>query len=827
MGFRSICRIQLWGAMILAAGGLTAAGQGPDHPIITEVFTDPLGVNDGPVGRDAANLHQEYIELFLPAAADLDPALDKDALRLTFYEVEGDSTSSGNTLVNYRIDLPTFDLDSSNGITPGAIERPPNGVVVIGWVDYVGDPPTDLRGTPSTRVALVNGEVTSATDYTFVAMNGAQFTGTTNFPVPPAISLIDVPNETRSGFIQNGSAAYLLVNRDDPGYVELYDDKHVPGGGSADPALDIGNVLLTSALLDGMAGNDHSKFDLFEQPYDAPTGDDIDLETVLPLGGAFSRLIAQIPEGGQHGYARLFVDLVKTTETGTAADDDPVADALNAYRTISNIGPLFPTPGRVHFTTSPPELSVADASVQVVDVLAATTGRPGIVCANAGGNFAMTASATPTGSSDPSVATAGPGSPDVATMGQALLYPTITVSVDPSVSDGATTTISVDVLATKVNAGDPDVVNPAAATTTAIRVLNPTTGLDANGLPFQATAFLAVQGLPAQPGVNNEFLSTSLAAFVAANLGGLVDDERHNGAALLDPATDLSDPVLVDAMEDDMPDDPAFYINPASPAGLDDLVTTILNSAEVLAGNDTYDENISSNGINSNGAAVRAVEFTIGETWTSGGSFTPTEPLYFADPKGGVAAPGSGLSAATTTRGFELALVDTNVQQLGTLETGKTDDFGLVVEVGQVRSGALVTPGEFVFLSFTGGLEGADLDSIDVPPHQNQTVIIYVDLDLLDTVLGCETITRLFVIDSKGSGEVNVIEVFSLNALFQLPFDFDGDGGVDLLDYDHFNGCMAGPGVLVGQSCLIHDADGDGDVDERDLGGLQLAFDGV
>ena len=100
-----------------------APAQGPDHPVITEVYTNPPGLNDGPVGRDPANLHQEFLEIYLPTAAKLNLALNKDALRLTLYEVEGDSSSSGLELVNYRIDLPTFDLDAGNGITPGAVPR--------------------------------------------------------------------------------------------------------------------------------------------------------------------------------------------------------------------------------------------------------------------------------------------------------------------------------------------------------------------------------------------------------------------------------------------------------------------------------------------------------------------------------------------------------------------------------------------------------------------------------------------------------------------------------------------------------------------------------
>jgi len=122
----------------LYAFAAVVSAQIPNHPIITEVFTDPSGVNDGPFGRDVTNAHQEYIEIYLPPAASLAAGLNKDALRLTFYEVEGDSSSSGLGLINYRFDLPTFDLDSSNGLTAGAIARPSSGVaaamIPIAWV---------------------------------------------------------------------------------------------------------------------------------------------------------------------------------------------------------------------------------------------------------------------------------------------------------------------------------------------------------------------------------------------------------------------------------------------------------------------------------------------------------------------------------------------------------------------------------------------------------------------------------------------------------------------------------------------------------------------
>ncbi|MEE8558344.1 MAG: hypothetical protein V3T14_10715, partial [Myxococcota bacterium] len=737
-----------------------ASAQAPDHPIITEVFQDPPGLNDGPVRRDLTNPHQSFIEIYLPSATELDPGLAvyKDALSLTFYEVEGDSSSSGLGLINYRIDLPPFDLDASNGTTPGTLARPASGVVVLGWVDYLGDPPTDLAGTPATRIGLINGGIFSATEFVFVAINGAQFSGTSNFPVPVDVSAIHMPQEATSGIIQNGSGVYLLVNRDAPGYAQLFDDKdtaHVPPISNANPDLPAGTVLQPSSVLDGFATNNDQLFDPNSQPYAAPTGLNIDLETVLPRGGAYSLLTPQLIVA--LGHQRLFADVAKTTENSSSLDDDPVVD-FKRYRPITTLGPLgFPTPGRVLFTTSSPELSVADAALQVFEVIAGTTGRPGLRAANAGGDFPLEVSATPGVSSNPLIMTFASGDSGIAAVGQTEAFPKIEASVPLSAADGATVTVTVEVAASNLDPGAPPVINPLATTSATFRVLSPVTGLDAAGLPFQATTLAAIQGVPDDPGVANEFRTTSLGLFVAANLGGLVKDDRGHGLVLLDPLTNLSDPVLMDALEDDMPDDPVLFINPPSAPGLPDLLTTILSSAEVQSGKLTYAGSVTA-------AAVRALELTIPETWTAGGTFVPTERVHFVDATGRAEA-GSPFLDASSARGFELALVDTNVRALGGVETGATDDFGLVVQVGRTRASATVVPGEFLFLSYLGGLEGADIDTLDVPPHQSQTILIYLDLDALDTVLGAETITRLYVIDGSGTGDINLVEVFSLNAL--------------------------------------------------------------
>lgn len=57
--------------------------------------------------------------------------------------------------------------------------------------------------------------------------------------------------------------------------------------------------------------------------------------------------------------------------------------------------------------------------------------------------------------------------------------------------------------------------------------------------------------------------------------------------------------------------------------------------------------------------------------------------------------------------------------------------------------------------------------------------------------------------------------------------DFDGDCGVDLVDFEQFEACLTGPGdTSAGSQCQAADFDSDGDADLRDVGRLQLAFTG-
>ncbi len=801
---------------IAISSGMTsrASAQVPNHPVITEVYTDPPGGNDGPIGRDPTNAHQEFIEIYLPTCAQLTGSgLNCDNLNLAIYSVEGDATSSGVELVNYRIDLPTYDLNSINGITAGARPRPANGVVVMGWADYafpdlgvcddvsnapcsvaaqncvslercIGTP-TGLLGTPSTRVGLINGGILADGPFDFIAINGADFSAgdTTNFPVPAAISLIHRPSEANSGLVQNGSDAYLLVNRDDLNYVELYDDKDTANVGgnlaNADPSLATGTVLGVTSLLDAVAGNDDKQFRIENQPLQVcgnTPSNCVDLQTVLPDTSPFGPLVPQIPEKDKtritptigNGYARVFPDQPKTSEDATVCIPtfpcpDAFLDATTAYRLIRNDGPFFPSPGVVALTTSEPELSVASDIEQHFQVLSQTVGRPGLFSANTGGLAGIDISVSGGTSSNSAIATFSTGITATNVPGQAIAFPSVAVTPAAAAPHLGVATAIVTATATKTVGGAIVAAQPVTVTAT---IIDPTTGLDAGGQAFQATVFLAIQAVMDDPAVANEFLTTDVSAFLAAGPPVIAVETVGNGTALLNPLANIAVPGTVLARELPAPGEECTnWINPVGPIGRLDLFDTIVNSGEVQSGAASYDSSLAP-GVNC-GVVVNRVQarrFNNPDTLTFGGAFSPSELLFFADAQGVTGNVRSGLSNATTSRTFEMVIVETNLNDFdGSIGTGFSDDFGLVMEVAATEPESPIAVGEFVFLSFSGGLQGADIDMLVGQLGNVLLQLIYLDLDNLHDVLGIRTIEQIFVIDGSGTSEPDVIEVFSLN----------------------------------------------------------------
>jgi hypothetical protein len=262
----------------------------------------------------------------------------------------------------------------------------------------------------------------------------------------------------------------------------------------------------------------------------------------------------------------------------------------------------------------------------------------------------------------------------------------------------------------------------------------------------------------------------------------------------------------------------------------------VAQSAEVLSGALTYtdpeDPSISVCN-HTEETVIKAIRLNVPQAFAFNGTFSPSEWIHFADAGGTTGDPRSGLTNATTPRTFEIALIDTAVRLDGSLETNATDDFGIVIQVEQTEPWATVVDGEFVFLSFTGGLQGADLDSLHrIPPGDNLATIILLDLDNLHDVLGIRSIEALYLVDANDDGEVDVIEAFSLNPT--VTGDYDGDGDVDSADYAIFADCASDPGgtpnptsPTTPQDCLnVFDVDSDTDVDLDDFDTFQRLFSG-
>ena len=72
-----------------------------------------------------------------------------------------------------------------------------------------------------------------------------------------------------------------------------------------------------------------------------------------------------------------------------------------------------------------------------------------------------------------------------------------------------------------------------------------------------------------------------------------------------------------------------------------------------------------------------------------------------------------------------------------------------------------------------------------------------------------------------------MVVAFSMPAL-AVPGDMDGDGEVDLKDYELLRPCLTSPGASgVGPNCSAGRFDGDLDIDLKDIAGFQLGFTGI
>ena len=166
-----------------------------------------------------------------------------------------------------------------------------------------------------------------------------------------------------------------------------------------------------------------------------------------------------------------------------------------------------------------------------------------------------------------------------------------------------------------------------------------------------------------------------------AGAGFYVADSGGKLATLVNPATDMSNSVVVGPLIARLPTLESNYIEEAGPIGRESLVQTVATSAEALSGSTAYDASF-----NGSETLVKARRFAVNdveaETRTSGIiAFKPTGPVNYLTP-GGQLDQGNGFWNATTNRDFEIAILDTNIAD-GVPETGSKDDLGIVVKVGQ------------------------------------------------------------------------------------------------------------------------------------------------
>ncbi len=80
----------------------------------------------------------------------------------------------------------------------------------------------------------------------------------------------------------------------------------------------------------------------------------------------------------------------------------------------------------------------------------------------------------------------------------------------------------------------------------------------------------------------------------------------------------------------------------------------------------------------------------------------------------------------------------------------------------------------------------------------------------------------------QGSADANDVITVILEVIAPaiFPFDDNGNGFVELAEFETFEGCMTGPGGTLQSPCDNHDADLSGDVDTVDFAEFQAAFTG-
>ncbi len=74
------------------------------------------------------------------------------------------------------------------------------------------------------------------------------------------------------------------------------------------------------------------------------------------------------------------------------------------------------------------------------------------------------------------------------------------------------------------------------------------------------------------------------------------------------------------------------------------------------------------------------------------------------------------------------------------------------------------------------------------------------------------------------AGDIPSVKIAKWESICVADFDSDGDGDIDLVDFEAFADCLTGPAGSLGPDCAVFDENGDSHVDLCDFRGFQQAF---
>jgi hypothetical protein len=78
-----------------------------------------------------------------------------------------------------------------------------------------------------------------------------------------------------------------------------------------------------------------------------------------------------------------------------------------------------------------------------------------------------------------------------------------------------------------------------------------------------------------------------------------------------------------------------------------------------------------------------------------------------------------------------------------------------------------------------------------------------------------------------GNGSAPIVDMGAYEFVPLIPFDFDGNGRVDEVDFAAMRSCVSGPGIPLAPGCDSKNLDGDSDIDLDDFGLFQRCYSGA